>query len=717
MDAASLFPSLPITNSALIFFVVLTIILFAPILLNRLHIPHIIGLIFAGMIVGPYGINLLAYDAGFKIFGNVGLLYLMFLVGLEMSASDFKKNKREGIVFGIYTFMVPMILGLLTSRYMLGLGWLASFLLASVYASHTLIAFPIVSRYGVTKVRSVSISIAGAVITVVGALIVMAVVVGIAGGGTDMFVWVRLVVGTALYSALLLYSYPRITRWFFKKYNDQVSQFVFILALVFAAAYLAEWIGLVNIIGAFFAGIILTRYIPAVSPLMNRIEFVGNALFIPYFLIGVGMIINLRGLTSWHSILIALVMIVVAIVSKWIAAWMMRKSFNLSRRSGNMIFGLSVAQAAATLAAVLIGYEVGLFDDAILNGAILMILVTCAVSAFVTEEAAKEIALGLMSGDGQTKQADNTEKILVPVSNPLSTDLLINLALVLKNPRSRIPLCLLNVINDARQDNPAAGKISENTLLQASKIAAAADTPVETISRYDMNVAGGIIHTIKERRISEVLLGLHHKANIADTFFGVKTEALLKGSNKMVLIAKMHIPANTVTRIVVAVPEKAEYETGFAKWVNRAANMASQLGCRIIFYGHQDTLMQIKGRLLKAKRNIRAEFQMMDKWGDILMLTGVVLEDDLFMVVSARPASVSYNPDFEKLPSFLSRYFCSSNLVVLYPEQFGEEGELTFFSDPLAMNVGQNHDFMTYIRNNVRSIFSKKRIKSGNKKE
>ncbi|MEG1999020.1 MAG: cation:proton antiporter, partial [Bacteroidales bacterium] len=478
-------------------------------------------------------------------------------------------------------------------------------------------------------------------------------------------------------------------------------------ALVFAAAYLDEWIGLVGIIGAFFAGIILTRYIPAVSPLMNRIEFVGNALFIPYFLIGVGMMINLRGFTSWYSIWVAMVMIVVAILSKWIAAWVMQKHFGLSQRSRNMIFGLSSAKAAATLAAVLIGYKVGLFDAAIFNGAILMILVTCTVSAFVTEEAAKEIALGAMSGEGGASVPDDAEKILIPISNPLTTDLLVNLALIMKNPRLKVPLCLLNVINDARQDNPSARKISENTLLHASKIVTAADTPVETISRYDMNVAAGIIHTIKEKGISEVLLGLHYKANIADTFLGIKAETLLKGSSKMVLIAKMQIPANTITRIVLVVPEKAEYETGFAKWVNRIANMASQLGCRVIFYGQSATLMQIKGRLLEANSNIRAEFQIMDKWGDILMLTGVVLDDDLFVIVSSRPASVSYNPDFEKLPSFLSRYFSGNNIVVLYPEQFGEEGELTFFSDPLAINVRQNHEFITHIRNYLRSFFSR----------
>ncbi|MBR2476155.1 MAG: cation:proton antiporter, partial [Bacteroidaceae bacterium] len=305
MDWSFITSQLPLTNSALIFFMVLTIILFAPIILDRLHIPHIIGLIFSGMVIGPHGFNLLEYDASFEIFGNVGLLYLMFLVGLEMSISDFNKNKKRGISYGIITFLIPLLSGLVVSHYIFGLNWVASALLSTIYASHTLISFPIVTRYGVAKSRSVSIAIAGTVIAVIVALTTMAVIIGIAEGGVGALYWIKFAAGVIIYGAAIIYIYPRLTRWFFKKYNDNVSQFIFILSLVFAAAYLAQLVGLVGIIGAFFAGIILTRYIPAVSPLMNRLEFVGNALFIPYFLIGVGMMINLRGLTSWHSIWVA----------------------------------------------------------------------------------------------------------------------------------------------------------------------------------------------------------------------------------------------------------------------------------------------------------------------------------------------------------------------------------------------------------------------------
>lgn len=709
MDWSFISLELPLTNSALIFFIVLTIILFAPIILDRLHIPHIIGLIFSGMLIGPYGFNLLEYDASFEIFGNVGLLYLMFLVGLEMSISDFKKNKKGGICFGIITFVVPLLAGLAVSHYGLGLNWVASSLLSTMYASHTLISFPIVSRYGIVKSRSVSIAIAGTVIAVIAALTMMAVVLGIAGGGAGALYWIKFALGVIAYGALVIYFYPRITRWFFKKYSDNVSQFIFILALVFAAAYLAEIVGLVGIIGAFFAGIVLTRYIPSVSPLMNRLEFVGNALFIPYFLIGVGMMINLRVFTSWHSIWVALLMTAVAVFSKWLSAIIMQKSFKLSSAEGRILFGLSSAKAAATLAVVLIGYNMNLFDAYILNGAILMILISCTISALFTEGAAKEIALTMLNEEDNTKTDKLPQKILVSVSNPMTADLLVNMAMVMKNPKVKLPLYFLNVINEARHDNPSASKISENLLTHASKIAASADIPVETLTRYSMNVASGIVHTIKEKNISELLLGIHHKANIADSFFGSTTEAILKGTNKTVFIAKSIIPTNTLTRIIVYIPEKAEYETGFGAWVSRIANMATQLGCKTIFYGHRDTLGQIKGRLIREKRNIRVEYHIMDKWNDILMLTGVVLEDDLFIIVSARQSSVSYSPNLDKLPSFLSKYFANNNIVILYPEQFGEVGDVTYFSDPLAISVHQNHAYLNRIKKYFTSLFKSSR--------
>ena len=707
MNLLAILPSIPFTNPVLIFFIVLTIILLAPLLLNKLRIPHIIGLIIAGMLVGPNGLGLVLRDNSFEIFGKVGLLYLMFLAGLEMDINDFKKNKAKGITFGIYTFLVPMFLGTVISYYMLHFSLVTSVLLASMYASHTLVAYPIVSRYGISRTSSVTITIAGTIITVFLALLILAVITGMYHGQINELFWIRLFISISVYCAFVIFAYPRITRWFLKKYDDNVAQYIFILALVFCASFLAELAGLEGIIGAFLAGVVLNRFIPAVSPLMNRIEFVGNALFIPYFLIGVGMLIDLKVLfSSQQALFVAANMSIVATISKWIAAWMTQKTFRLSKVDRNMIFGLSNGQAAATLAAVLIGHAIiigtdesglpiRLLNDDVLNGTIIMILVTCTISSFVTEKAARELVTQQKNQEKNNTVDTDEERILIPVANPSTIENLVNLALLLKKPKKKVPLYALFVTDDNKNENDK-NYSAKYALGKAAEVASATDNPIETISRYDLNIASGILHTIKEKGISEIVIGLHHKTNIVDTFFGTKTEALLKGTNKMVFISKCVIPAGTFTRIVIAVPEKAEYETGFVKWVDRIANIAKQVGCRAIFYAPIETLKRIRLVLIKGNYRIRNEFEILDRWEDLLMLTNVVLPDDLFVVVSARHTSISYNSEFDNLPVQLSRYFADNNLLLVYPEQFGSHIDTVFFSDPMSMDI--QHDYTGGIR-------------------
>ncbi len=711
MDISKFMPTLPFTDPVLIFFIVLTVILFAPLLLNKLRIPHIIGLILAGTIFGPHGFDFLPYDSSFKIFGNVGLLYLMFLAGLEINLHDFRKVKTRGITFGIYTFIVPMILGTMSSHYLLHLDMPTSILLASMYASHTLVAYPIVMRYGIGRNPSVTITIAGTIIAVMGALIILAIIVGMQTGSIDQWFWIRLALSITIYATFILLAFPRIARWFFKKYNDSVSQYIFVLALVFLASALAKPAGLEPIIGAFFVGVVLNRFIPSVSPLMNRIEFVGNALFIPYFLIGVGMLINPSVIFSgWETLVVAVVMSVIATVSKWVAAWITQKQFKLSATDRLMIFGLSNGQAAATLAAVLIGYELGMFNDNILNGTIVMILVTCTISSFATERAAKEMATVLPSEESEKEKINIKDaRILIPVANPDTLENLINFAILSKGNRRQLPIYALHVIDDNKttQHSNAAGK---QLLAHATKTAAASDTRVKGISRYDMNITSGIIHTIKEHNISEVVLGLHHKSNIVDSFFGSKIESLLNSTNKMVSIAKCVTPINMTTRIVVAVPEKAEYESGFTKWIDRIANIGREIGCRVIFYAHHDTITQIKAIIHHNHYNFRSEFEILDNWDDILTLTGVILQDDLFIIVTARHTSLSYNSEFEKLPLQLSRYFADNNIIVLYPEQFGEDNELHTFIDPLSSDVNRNYTRFMAIRDFLDKLHQRRKL-------
>lgn len=686
----------PVTDPTWIFFLVLIIILFAPMILGRLRIPHIIGMILAGVVVGKYGFNILERDSSFELFGKVGLYYIMFLAGLEMDMDDFKKNRTK-LIFGMFTFLIPMGLGIWSSMSMLDYGFLTSVLLASMYASHTLIAYPIISRYGLSRQRTVSITIGGTAVTVVLALMVLAVIGGMyKGEDVGGLFWVLLVAKVVLLFGLIIFLMPRISRWFFRTYEDAVMQFIFVLAMVFLGGGLMELVGMEGILGAFLAGLVLNRFVPHVSPLMNRLEFVGNALFIPYFLIGVGMIIDVRCLfTEGEALKVAVVMTVVATFSKWLAAWITQKIYGMKKVEGSLIFGLSNAQAAATLAAVLIGHGIimengeRLLNDDVLNGTVVMILFTCIISSVVTERAARKMVTqeNLMEGSEGKEQ----ERILIPVANPETIEGLVGMALMMRHPKQKESLVALSVIND---NNTSETKelIGKRNLERTAMIAAAADASVKTVLRYDLNIAQGIIHTQKEYAVTDIVIGLHRKTNLMDSFFGTMTENLLKGTNRQIMIAKLLMPVNTLRRIVVAVPDKAEYEKGFLKWMTQLCRMGKQLGCRVHFFATEDTLKHLRALTEKQEANTFTEFSLLEEWDDLLLLTGQVNYDHLFVVVSSRKGSISYQTSFERLPSQISKYFANNSLLIVYPDQLGDDPqEIVSFSD-LADN--RKHEYM-----------------------
>jgi Kef-type K+ transport systems, membrane components len=690
---------LPITDPTWIFFLVLAIILFAPILLDRLHIPHIIGMILAGVLIGGHGFNILERDSSFELFGKVGLYYIMFLAGLEMDMADFKKNKKKAFVFGLITFTIPTVLGIFSNMTILNYGIVTSILLASMFASHTLVSYPIISRYGLSRQKSVNITVGGTAITVILALFVLVIIAGMFKSEVDQLFWFLLIAKIAVACFVIIFFFPRIGRLFFRRYQDNVMQFVFVLAMLFLGAGIMELAGLEGILGAFLVGLVFNRLIPHVSPLMNHVEFVGNALFIPYFLIGVGMIIDVKSFfLEGKAFEVAIVMTLVPLVSKWIAAFITQKLYRMNSNERRIIFGLSSAKVAASLAAVLIGHDIimnngeRLLNDDVLNGTILMILVTTIVSSFVTERASRKIAINNEAQEkvGETKGEEN---ILIPISNPDNIVNLVNLALIIKNPRRKDGLVALNVVND---DHGSAVKQAqgEKYLEKSAMISAAADVEMHTVSRYDLNIAAGIIHTIKEYNVSDVVIGLHRKINLVDSFWGGTAENLLKGTHRQIMIAKCLMPVNTLRRIIVAVPQKAEYEAGFTKWVNQLCRMGEQLGCRVHFFAHPETLDRLRVLISKKFKGLRSEFSELVDWDDLLLLTGQVNFDHLLVIISARKGSISYDTSFERLPSQLSKYFSNNSLLVVYPDQYGEPQDNVTFSDPRGHNESLNYDKM-----------------------
>ncbi len=712
MDYINKLIQLPLEDPTLIFFVVLSIILFSPIIFNKLRIPHIVGLILAGVVFGPYGLGVLDYDSSFKLFGQVGVLYIMFLAGVDMDMDDFRQNRVKSLVFGLFTFFIPMILGVGTGYFLMDnifsqlvgdtaqITWssgelpsqatflkyviLSAVVLASMYASNTLIAYPIVSRLGVSRNRSITITIGGTMITTILSLLVLVISLEmVKQGSIDYLFWVEFAVSNILFAVFMFVLIPRIGRWFFKRVEDNISQYIFVLAIVFLSSFMAKLAGIEYIIGAFLAGLNLNRLIPKRSPLMNRIDFVGNAIFIPFFLISVGMIVDFRVIFSGYTtLLVAVVMTVVATLAKYWAAVLTRLSFKMSKLEGKMIFGLSNAQAAATLAAVMIAYNViigytadgsaiRLLTSEVLNGTIIMILVTCTISSVVTERAARMMATQTEAQPEEKKTYRPEHRILIPVANPDTIDSLVDLAVLIKDKKESHPIYALNVVADNSIKSSENGK---KLLERAAMLGAASDNKVKMISRYDLNIASGIINVVKEKNISDVIIGLHQKASIGDSFLGSMTDSLLTNINRMICIFKSVQPIGTIKRIVVAIPERAEFETGFSIWCDRIYTVAQQTGASICFCGTDDTIATIK-KYAKSKRySSQVETQLLADWDDFLMLTSVVRPNDLLIVVTARKSSLSYNPLLEKLPKQLAMYFKDQSYIVLYPEQF-KEGE------------------------------------------
>ena len=672
--------SLPLKNPVIIFSLVLFIILFAPILFKKIKVPHIIGLILAGVIVGPYGTNLLSRDSSIVLFGTVGLLYIMFLAGIEIDLKEFKKNKLKIVVFGLTTFLLPFILGTLASYYILGYGKLTSILLAAMFSTHTLVSYPIVSKYGISNNKAVAVTIGGTLITDVLALVILAIVVGMTRGEVSSSFWITLGISSVIFGAIVFFVFPFIIRWFFKKNQDSVSQYIFVLAIVFLASFLAEAAGLEAIIGAFFAGLVLNNYVPHSSPLMNRIDFVGNALFIPFFLIGVGMLVNFNVLfMGWGALKVVGVIAVVAMGTKYIAAWITQKSFKLSADEGKMIFGLSTSRAAATLAIVLVGYNIiigetpggvpiHLLDEDILNGTILLILISCAISSFVVEKAAHNLALKEAEEAGEEETG---ERILVSLSSPETVAELIDFGLMLKPKKSNVPVFALNIISDDSNNETTQFK-GKKMMDQAVKQAAASENTIIPLTRFDMNISNGIIYTIKEQNITDVLIGINNDSKRTD-FPGPITENILNKSGETIFLYKAHQPFNTLRRMMVAITSNAELEPGFLHWLNRLGTIAKAGGLSIHFFANELTIEELKKINEHTEIPVEVTYKLLTDWEDFLIMSGELKPNDFFVIVSSRKGYISFNENLEKIPYYLSKYFNQYSSLIIFPKQLPED--------------------------------------------
>lgn len=660
---------LPWQNPVLIFSLILFIILIAPTVLNRLKIPGIIGLILSGAIIGPYGLNLLEKGLFTEVFSTVGLLYIMFIAGLELDMNEFKAHRNRSITFGFFSFAIPLGIGFPVCYFLLDYDVYASLLTASMFATHTLVTYPIVSRLRVSNNPAVAVTVGGTILTDTAVLVLLAVIVGAHKGSLSLEFWIRLILSLAVFMGIMFYIVPKITKWFFKKMaSEKYAHFIFVLSMVFLAAFLAQLAGVEAIIGAFVAGLALNPLIPNSSVLFNRIEFIGHALFIPFFLISVGMLVDVSVLFNgtW-ALVVAGTLIVVAISGKWLASFFTQQVFNYSKSERQLIFGLSNAHAAATLAIILVGYREGILDINILNGTIVLILVTCVVASFATERAAKQVLISTGQADEvRSSETGTAERLLIPIINTANMEKALEFAVLIKENRSTFPISILTVVpnNTKAEDNIAAARrtledfVYETTALESS---------VEVIATIDHNASSGIARVAKEIMSNIIILGWPRKAGFMDKIVGGKMDVILDGTGKTIFICHFVQPLPNHQRLVVAVPPLAELESGFSVWLPKMAQLAQELVTPILYYCNENTQEAIL-KFFKSRRiNNKPTFQDLPQWESFVDNPPKTGQRDLCVLVAAREGSVSYVRAMENLAVKIDASMKAKSKIIVYP--------------------------------------------------
>ncbi|MCF0235910.1 MAG: cation:proton antiporter, partial [Bacteroidaceae bacterium] len=657
---------IPITDPTWIFFTVLGIILLAPIILERLRIPAIVGMIVAGVVVGPHGAHVLNRDASFEIFGKVGIYYIMFLASLEMNLADVMKNRTMALGYGLLSFALPFGLGLVANLWLLGLSWPAALMVSCMYSAHTLLTYPLIMRWGLGKHRAVGIAVGGTIVTDVITLLILALIGGTSHGGNDNFNLGVLVLKVLALGLVVVWTFPRVCRWFFRRVGDSVMQYIFVLLLVFLGAGLMEWVGMEGILGAFLVGLVLNREIPPASPLMHHIEMVGNALFIPYFLIGVGMLINVQSLfTDWSVWGVAGVMIAAGTLTKWLAARVSKRIFRFTPGESSLIFGLSTARAAATLAIALVGYDLilpngdRLLGDDILNASMLLILGSCVIASMVTERAAQKIVLSGEARQESTGQAHDS--ILIALRNPHTVIPMVNMGLVMRTPNATATVSAVTVVldNDAAQRSEA-----QQHLDYAAKMAAAIHVRMHTHCRWSVNPVTGIYHAANESEASDILVGLHHQSDISDSFWGKFATDLIAKAQQQIMLYRPLVPIYTLRRIHVVVPHKAEFDPGFRHWCHRLATLTSQVSSRLSVYSRPTTLEAVRQCCAEQRHSVEASYHDYTAWNDFLPLADQVRADHMVVFITARKGMPSHHRYIDTLPQQLERYFSARSVMV-----------------------------------------------------
>lgn len=663
---------IPFEDPVLIFALVMLIILLAPMAFKKLRIPGLVGLILAGTIVGPGLLGLIERDFTIELLGTVGLLYLMFMAGLSIDLNRFEKLRAKSMGFGTLSFLIPMASALYVGVHFLDFSFATALLLGSIVGSHTLLAYPIVERLGITKNTAVTMSMGGTLVTDTLSLGVLAVVAGSVGDDLGTGYWVGFGTSVLVFVAGALLILPRLGRWFFRniRYENNID-FVFMVAVLFTTAFFAELAGLAPIIGAFMAGLLLNRLVPGSGTLMSRIQFVGNALFIPFFLISVGMLVDVKVLGSLNVWVMAIAFSLLVFIGKGAAALVTRFQFRFTKAESLVVFGLTTPQSAATLAVTLVGFELGFFEATTVNAVVIMILITCLVGPWFVEKFGRTVAIEEEEKPYLT--SDAPQRILVPLANPETSDALMDIAFMVRDEKFDQPIHPLTVARDGADVESQVAK-GEKMLSHAVIYAAAAEVPVNAVTRVDMNISKGIARAVNELLITNIIIGWNGQVSTKRAVFGTILDQLLKESDEMVMVCKIEKPVNTFDRIIVAVPPYAALESGFNSMMRSVKLMAEQVGGDMELVASTDRETYVKKSVKAIKPDIDFHCNSLEQWSQLLnWMDTNMKENDLFVLVSAREGSLSWRPGLDRMPRVIAQRYPELSFISIYPSEAVEK--------------------------------------------
>ena len=673
-------PSLPLEEHAFVFAIAVTAFLVAPLAIKRAGLPGIIGIVLVGAIIGPNAVGIVDEHEAIVLLGNAGLVYLLFTVGLELDLRGFAKAPENAALFGLASFGIPFVAGVIGGVVLLDFDIWAASLLAAVFASHTLLAYPIVNRLGITQNRAVTAVFGGILFTDTLALIVLALVLGGAEGGLSPTLIAQVFVSLALLFGAIWLLVPRIARWFFQTLSEEsYFEFLFVLAVLFLAASLAEVLDIADILGAFVAGLALNRVVPRGGTLMNRIQFVGNALFIPFFLLYVGMQVDPRVILDGpRTLQVAAFIVVTMVVAKFAAAWLVSSVQGYDPNERGVIFGLSVGQAAAALAITLVGFEAGLFGSHVVNAVVLMLLVTATISPWLTERYGTQLVAGEEVEPGGASEATDP-RILVPLSTDADRQrALLELAFVLKDDWGEQPVHLLTVVQPTSGGADADVETVAQSLEDAAEIGGAAEVPVIPETRVNHNVASGIVRGSLEVRADLILIGWDANPSLRSRMFGGIIDQVLDRTKLPVVVSRLGHPINTTTHLYVVIPGGIDHHEGFYEAVHVVKQLAAQLGVGVTGLVVDGSARQYERLFGLVETEADATFEEISTWDALVSELDERIEpDDLVVGLSPREGSVGWNDALAYLPSRLHG-LPPNSFIMVYPREGEPEYDAQF---------------------------------------